>query len=493
MWLARGRRLPPPPPPRRASVLFYPVPVLSGRDRRRFCLKFCLLVLLILPARGIREADTTTLVAFGSCSKTTEKQPMWDVINGRPRAPDAFVFAGDNVYADVNQHPLRSPTATAGLQAGERPRFVPRPRAEHKAMYEQQRRVPGYARMVQSDATVGLGTWDDHDAGINDADRYFAFKDERQSLFLDFFDVPKDSPRRARKGVYHAHVLTDAKGRTVKIILLDVRYHRDPWPWHVGAVDPDNSDVLGEAQWSWLSDQLLGDDAADLNLLVSGFQVLPVTLLDITKHETWWHFMGARQRLFDILHRSRGPALLLSGDVHFAEVSACEQTNTFDNANKTVVEFTSSGLTHAWAGSPLNWPRPLAMALLFRYAWILWDWIGVNPWRLAAYPNLNYGEIEINHDTRTLHLRVISQDGESPVSMTVQFDALPGGGGNGNGAGFVGAPCRPVNGEPSPARLRVAALTMAAIPLLAMLVVAWAFVRLGARCLAGSSTREKMM
>lgn len=40
-----------------------------------------------------------------------------------------------------------------------------------------------------------IGTWDDHDYGLNDAGKEFGFKDVSQQLMLDFFDEPKDSPR----------------------------------------------------------------------------------------------------------------------------------------------------------------------------------------------------------------------------------------------------------------------------------------------------------
>eukprot|EP00946_MAST-07B_sp_MAST-7B-sp1_P000598 g598.t1 len=387
---------------------------------------------------------------------------MWDVLHARPRRPDAFVFAGDNVYADAKLHPLRSPTSKAGLEPGERPRFVPLTRAEHKAMYDEQREVPGYARLLRT--TTVVGTWDDHDAGINDADKFFAFKDERQQLFLDFFDVPKDSPRRTRKGVYHSHVLTDAEGRTVKLLLLDVRYHRDPWPWHPGALPAEKSDILGEEQWAWLEREL-SETSGDINLVVSGFQFLGVTLLDRTKHESWWHFMAARQRLIDLLHVARSPVVLLSGDVHFAEVSACYSTSMRNRTKKKkVVEFTSSGLTHAWASSAMNWPKPMAAALVFRCAWYLWSCIGVHPWRVKAYPGLNFGEIEVDHDHRTVDMRVIDAHGNVALSESVRFDELPGGD-TPSSKDFESVQCRPINGDPPPGRLRLASLTMAAVGL----------------------------
>lgn len=40
-----------------------------------------------------------------------------------------------------------------------------------------------------------IGTWDDHDYGLNDAGKEFSGKDATQRLLLDFLDEPEDSAR----------------------------------------------------------------------------------------------------------------------------------------------------------------------------------------------------------------------------------------------------------------------------------------------------------
>ncbi|XP_065869519.1 uncharacterized protein [Euphorbia lathyris] len=47
-----------------------------------------------------------------------------------------------------------------------------------------------------------IGTWDDHDYGLNDAGKEFEGKVTNQRLLLDFLDEPQDSPRRKQEGVY---------------------------------------------------------------------------------------------------------------------------------------------------------------------------------------------------------------------------------------------------------------------------------------------------
>lgn len=40
-----------------------------------------------------------------------------------------------------------------------------------------------------------IGTWDDHDYGLNDTGKEFSGKNISQSLLLDFLDEAEDSPR----------------------------------------------------------------------------------------------------------------------------------------------------------------------------------------------------------------------------------------------------------------------------------------------------------
>lgn len=56
-----------------------------------------------------------------------------------------------------------------------RPRFgefVPRTPQEHQALYREQLQHPSYAAFLRSGVPV-VGTWDDHDYGINNGDKLF--------------------------------------------------------------------------------------------------------------------------------------------------------------------------------------------------------------------------------------------------------------------------------------------------------------------------------
>jgi len=251
-------------------------------------------------------------IAFGSCNKQSAEQPLWSAI--RSQNPDVWVWMGDNVYAD-----------TESMQ-------------EMQADYAEQQRHPGY-RGLRNDAAV-IGTWDDHDYGVNDGDRTYAQRDSSQQLFLDFMNVAPDDPRRLRRGVYSAHTY-GPPGQQVKVILLDTRYHRDP----LERLDTDaqlyapsaNGDILGDAQWAWLEHELRTSNA-QVHVIGTSIQALSAE----HRWEKWANYPAARERLFRVLRRSEAPGVvLISGDRHHGELSRHN-----DAIGYPLYELTASGLTH---------------------------------------------------------------------------------------------------------------------------------------------------
>jgi len=174
-----------------------------------------------------------------------------------------------------------------------------------------------------------IGVWDDHDYGQNDGDKHYVHKERNKHIFLDFLDESKTSPRRTRDGVYEAYYLGQEK--RVKIILLDIRYNRD-------SRFTSSGDMLGETQWQWLENEFK-DNSADFTLIASGSQILPD---DRFFTETW--FDSSRARLLGLIKKVKvSGVILLSGDVHFAEIMRypCPERIGYTN----FYEFTSSGLT----------------------------------------------------------------------------------------------------------------------------------------------------
>lgn len=93
-----------------------------------------------------------------------------------------------------------------------------------------------------------VGTWNEHDYGLEGGDAEFLNKNVTKNLFLDFLGEGIGTERREHhEGVYNSYYLGEKK--RVKLILLDVRYNKR------------SNDILGEKQWKWLERQLWDNDA----------------------------------------------------------------------------------------------------------------------------------------------------------------------------------------------------------------------------------------
>jgi len=246
-------------------------------------------------------------IAFGSCNRHDLPQPLWSVIAGN--RPDLFIWLGDNIYGDSEDM------------------------AVLKAKYDAQRAVPAYADFSRQ--TAILATWDDHDYGANNADASYAQKVPSQQLALDFADVPGDDPRRKREGLYGSYTFGPT-GQQVKILLIDNRYHSDAWG--------EGEDMLGPEQMRWLKQELRTSEA-QLNLIASGTQVLPVD----QPYEKWANFPATRDALLQFIKDEDIPGVIfLSGDRHIHEINLKND----DETDYPLIEVTSSGLTHAWRNFP---------------------------------------------------------------------------------------------------------------------------------------------
>ena len=196
--------------------------------------------------------------------------------------PDLALWVGDNVYADTLSDPGVIAECYATLSA-----------------------KPAFQELMAEVPTVA--TWDDHDFGYNNAGKEYPYKRESQALFREFWGMEAAIPAE-QEGVYSSHVV-EHNGKRIQLILLDVRYHRDP-PYSGG-------DVLGSAQWAWLEEQL--EQPADVRLVVSGFQIL---LDRRAGSETWAKFPEARERLFRTIRESGAQRVVfIAGDQHYGEVN----------------------------------------------------------------------------------------------------------------------------------------------------------------------------
>jgi hypothetical protein len=310
-----------------------------------------------------------------------------------------------------------------------------------------------------------LATWDDHDYGVNNGDSSFVHKKETQTAFLDFLNVPQDSPRRSREGVYHNHSIQSPNGNhSVMVILLDARYHKDPAA----------ADFLGSDQWHWL-EHTLWSSTADVHLIVSGIQTLPQVRL---KQESWAEYPLARQRLLDVVLNSEASApVFLSGDVHFAELNEARCRSSI--ADVKLPEVTSSGITHAWTG-PVGSP-PFVLSWLMQ----LYFWLVPIDYNLpgSQYLGVNFAELAVDWDSKRFSAQVFDHEGAVRSSHSWELAQMAGGASNHQTADRWN--CVPHSGRQ---HLRASAVNMMAvlagsgIPCLlicaAVKVVLWCYLKL---------------
>ncbi len=282
----------------------------------------CCLALLSCVTPIQADDAPLTRIAFGSCCRQDKPQPIWNTI--ADSKPSLFLFIGDNIYGDSDDIAVL--------------------RTKWNMLLAQ----PGFQRLKQTCPV--WATWDDHDYGRNDGGAEFPIKRESQQLFLDVFDVAKDSPRRQQEGVYDAQIVGPV-GKRTQIILLDTRYNRSPLKLGLKPADvttgirgiyaPDSSPdktLLGETQWKWLAEQLA--KPAEVRIIASSIQVIP----DDHLWEKWGNFPLERERLFRLIATSGAKGVvLLSGDRHLAEISRLDRPDV----GYPLFDITSSSLNMA--------------------------------------------------------------------------------------------------------------------------------------------------
>jgi alkaline phosphatase D len=152
--------------------------------------------------------------------------------------------------------------------------------------------------------------WDDNDYAQNDGNKYFIYKDVVKKLYLNFLDEPINSKRRKiGRGMYETYTFGHTLShRSVRIILLDVRYHKTSF-------FDSNRDILGEEQWSWLENMLQSHNET-FTFISSGTQILPI---DRLATECW--LPESRQRLFKLIAKlKKSGVILLTGDIHNGQI-----------------------------------------------------------------------------------------------------------------------------------------------------------------------------
>lgn len=398
-----------------------------------------------------------TRIAFGSChsrgavnkriqskasSATNDDasapiSTVWDVISSTLQ-PQTFLWTGDAIYPPMSVK-------------GDTPL--------HVMLYEYdqmlQNNTLGYARFLQNDLIGGVhGTWDDHDYGGNDRGSELKDREARRDAYLNFLGVLKENKRYQRQGVYSSvefgddvHSMqydsTNTQGRSnnkVKVIFLDTRWHREkhcipsvgsnlyiPFGAIISCVTrwltaglnlpswrvcPTDSQVLGDEQWIWLEKQLK-DSTASMHIVVSSIQILTTNPVV----ESWGHFPKERERFLRLLNDVNG-LVLLSGDVHHAEISVSshEQRDggVFVN-DGSLVEVTSSGLTHSCDGPKLY--GPLCRPILNKFPGHRFKGGNVADTNAQSYfESRNFGSIGIDWSSRSFEVKIHNESGDAVLA-----------------------------------------------------------------------------
>lgn len=324
---------------------------------KTFIILFCFTILMMFPLDHIfalnhnsimlKKIDRLDDLFFGSCNNQLFPQWQWKTM--LKLKPQLFIFGGDNIYGD---------------------KFYTFPGLKWDYWLQDSR--PNYQKF-KSQVPI-IGTWDDHDYGVNNGGAEYIYKSRSQHEFLDFMMAEEEDPRRTQEGVYTSYTF-GPKDQQVKIILLDVRYFRT------------KESILGEKQWAWL-DKELTNSSAKFHLIMSGTAVFYPNY----KHgEEWIDIPGEIEKLATLLiKRKPSGVLLLSGDKHHSAFIKAKVRGKIWN------EFMSSGLTHSLIGK-----KPKSEEISF---------ISNVPANFDLHVGRSFGEIQFNWNdepSMTLNIRSV--------------------------------------------------------------------------------------
>ena len=305
-------------------------------------------------------------IGFGSCLTQERSMPIFNSIKAEDY--DLFLMLGDNVYGDSEREDL----------------------LELREAYDLQRQNFDSFNFDFPFEAI----WDDHDYGLNDAGKEYAYKEDAEQLFLDFWNVPQDDIRRTRPGLYFEWI-EDIEGITVQMLFLDTRFFRDALlPTDVSGA-PGNerylpqtdtsTSMLGDLQWSWLEQKMASE--VDHRVIVSSIQFLAMG----HGWEAWKTMPHERQRLIDLIDTSSSDSVLfISGDRHRGGLY---QLTSF--SGKNIVEMTSSSLNLSFTNDEEAGPLRVG----------------------STFVQENYGEILLNKLTNKLTVNLKDNQGNIVQSV----------------------------------------------------------------------------
>jgi PhoD-like phosphatase len=248
------------------------------------------------------------------------------------------------------------------------------------------------------------------------------------------------------------HVPTLHSNKTVAVFVLDCRTHKTPWKKGSAAFGPDpEGDFLGERQWNWF-ESAIGRSRASINIVVNGLQVHGERFPDGNTAESWGKYPLAQQRLFDAMlqHGVEAP-ILVSGDVHMAQLSRKDCHSRETGNVRSLVELTTSGMTHSWGTTSFPTDDPshkptlkqryqsFLSGTLMRFLHVLCPWTelmvskpssgdlfgsgGAEGAKTGTQFSLqkNFGELEFDWEDRTVTMRAFGEDNDSAPLLSAKW------------------------------------------------------------------------
>ena len=225
---------------------------------------------------NLARNDHSVTVAFVSCVET-EPNPLWEEMSKLD--VDMLCLMGDTPYID------RTDLDTV--------------RNKHRAFLQ----IPVFSSLISSTPTVG--TWDDHDFGLNNANGLNTLegKPTTRRAFTEYRAHSQFG--NGREGVYHKVDLG-----MIEVFLLDPRYFSQT---EKSPIDPSQPTCFGKDQWQWLLTKLKASKAP--------FKVLAMGEIWQDKKNgetddmfTYWY---ERDALLDFIKQEGiSGVTLVGGDIH---------------------------------------------------------------------------------------------------------------------------------------------------------------------------------
>ncbi|EUD67947.1 hypothetical protein C922_01559 [Plasmodium inui San Antonio 1] len=216
--------------------------------------------------------EKLTNLVFLSCNYQKGKKNETLIKSVEKRKPQLMLWIGDYFYSECKELKCLN------------------------EVYDYIKKDPFYIGLKKKFVIDGI--YDDHDYNKNNGDRLYEHKKESKTQYLNYLNVPKNDVRYKRNGAYISKLYIDPENEKnqVKIIILDTRYNKDPYPFYApdsyhdtlmhiflsfvvrfhaalfGLHCNSNNDILGNEQWTWLERELTNSKAR-AHIVISSTQV----------------------------------------------------------------------------------------------------------------------------------------------------------------------------------------------------------------------------